>query len=102
MSTFAVNMTSREFNPDDKECHLIKVSADLSDESAFFALSEYLAYAASEIEQCHRWAAFSEATSDGRGFSFPWRGVEPDIHVGGQYPRQMRFEWIEAGFSRFL
>jgi hypothetical protein len=92
ISTFSVHMRSREFNPTDFESHVIEVVADFTEERPFFALTEYLSWADSEIRQSKQWADASQQKADAKEFSFPWRAIRGDIRVEGNLPRQMRFE----------
>jgi molecular chaperone HtpG len=92
IGTFSVHMRSREFDPSDLDSHVIEVNADFTEERPFFALTEYLSWADSEIRQSKQWADISQQKADGKGFSFPWRAIRGDIRVEGNLPRQMRFE----------
>lgn len=91
LGTFAVNMKTREFNSEDKDSHVIQVSADFTEERPFFVLAEYLAYADSEIKQTKRWADQSAQIEDGKYYSFPWHTIQGDIRVEGNAPKLMRF-----------
>jgi molecular chaperone HtpG len=90
--TSSVHMKSRDFDPANTESHIIVVSADFNEERPFFALAEYLAWADREIKQTKRWADISQQSTDGKDFFFPWQGIQGDILVEGNSPRQMRFE----------
>lgn len=89
--TFSINMKSRIFKPEDVDSHVIVVSADFDDESPFFALTEYLAYADEQIKQSKRWADMSQKKADGDYYYFPWHTVKGDILVEGNEPFPMSF-----------
>jgi len=92
MGTFSVHMRSREFDIQDIDSHVIEVDADFTDERPFFALTEYLAYADTQIRQTKQWADISQQNPDAKHFYFPWRTIKGDIRVEGNLPHQMRFE----------
>ena len=89
---WSVNLKGRHFDPDDEQSHVIEVNADFSEERPFFALTEYLAWANQEIRQTKQWADVTRQLANAKGFVFPWRGIEGNIRVEGNLPRQMRFE----------
>lgn len=89
---FSVGMVSREFDPDDHDTHVIQVSADLTEERPFFGLTEYIAWADSQIKQTKQWADKSQQSRDAKDFSFPWHSIQGDIRVAGNLPQRMRFE----------
>ncbi len=91
--TFAVRHAGRTFDPNDKDTHLVIFSADFTEERPFFALTEYLAWADTEIKQTKRWSDQSREHKDAANFLFPWQGVRGDLRVEGNQPQQMRFEF---------
>jgi hypothetical protein len=91
--TFAVRHLGRCFSSEDPSTHVIIVSADFTEERPFFALTEYLAWADSEIKQSKRWSDQSRNEKDGEAFWFPWHTIRGDLRVEGNQPQQMRFEF---------
>lgn len=91
--TFAVRHAGRAFSPDDQSTHVITVSADFTEERPFFALTEYLAWADTEVRQTKRWSDQSREEKDAQNFWFPWQAVKGDLRVEGNAPQQMRFEF---------
>ena len=63
MGAFSVNMKHRELCLDDPNSQVIQVGADFTEERAYFALAEYLAYADIQIAQSRRWAEASQKTT---------------------------------------
>lgn len=90
--TFSVNMSCRDFDPNDVDSHFIIVGADFTEEEPFFALTEYLAYSNEQIKQSKRWVDSSQNKPDGKYYSFPWHKVEGDILVEGNEPFKMNFK----------
>jgi hypothetical protein len=89
--TFAVYPRHREIDMEDPETHVIVVDADFDDERGFFPLSEYIAWANTELDQSRRWIAKSQATPDAREYAFPWRRIEGHILVEGKWPEPLKF-----------
>ncbi|PKN65905.1 MAG: hypothetical protein CVU57_08945 [Deltaproteobacteria bacterium HGW-Deltaproteobacteria-15] len=91
--TFSVRHVGRTFDPDDTRTHVITVSADFTEEMPFFALTEYLAWADSEIKQTKRWSDQSREHKDASNFWFPWHTIRGDLRVEGNQPQPMRFDF---------
>lgn len=90
--TFAVGMKTRKFDPNDADSHVITISADFTEESPFFSLTEYIVYADGQLKQSKRWADKSQLDSDATDFSFPWHTFEGKVLVEGNEPVRMKFE----------
>jgi molecular chaperone HtpG len=90
--TFSVRHQGRTFDPNDASSHVITVSADFAEERPFFALTEYLSWADTEIKQTKRWSDQSRQQKDAANFWFPWHTIRGDLRVEGNQPQQMRFE----------
>ncbi len=92
IGTFSVHMQNREFNPNDHDTHVIVIGADFTEERPFFALTEYISFADSQVKQSKRWADMSQKKHDGKNYSFPWHTIKGDIRVEGNEPVTMSFE----------
>jgi molecular chaperone HtpG len=99
---FAVCHAGRKFDPEDESTHMIAVSADFTEERPFFALSEYISWADTEIKQTKRWSDQSKEHKDASGFWFPWQGIRGDLRVEGNQPQQMRFEFDRGRLLNLL
>lgn len=99
---FAAHHAGRTFLPEDPATHVIHISADFTEERPFFALTEYLAWADSEIKQTKRWCDQSKELADGMGFWLPWQGIRGDLRVEGNQPQQMRFEFDRGRLLELL
>jgi hypothetical protein len=91
--TFAVRHAGRAFKAEEEATHVITVSADFTEERPFFALTEYIAWADTEIKQTKRWSDQSRNQKDAANFWFPWQAIQGDLRVEGNEPQQMRFEF---------
>lgn len=91
--TFAVWHAGRRFDANDTSTHVITVGADFTEERPFFALTEYLVWADTEIKQTKRWSDQSRESEDAADFWFPWHTIRGDLRVAGNQPQQMRFEF---------
>jgi hypothetical protein len=92
--TFSVRHAGRKFDIADENTHTIIVSADFLEERPFFALTEYIAWADTEIKQTKRWSDQSrQEHKDAEKFIFPWQGIRGDLRVEGNQPQQMRFDF---------
>lgn len=89
--TFAVHPRHRQIDMENPDTHVIVVEADFDNERGFFPLSEYIAWANTELEQSRRWITKSEATPDAREYTFPWRKIEGRILVEGRRPEPLKF-----------
>ncbi len=92
LGTYSVLPISRLLKDDDPDTQIISVTADFIEERPFFTLSEYLAYADSQIKQSKGWIEKSSQSADGEGFNFPWHSVKGNIKVEGNDPIPLRFE----------
>ncbi|MCX8131873.1 MAG: ATP-binding protein [Clostridia bacterium] len=92
MGTTAVYMKCKKYNPSDTDTHVIVVKADFSEETPFFSLTQYLAYADEQLKQTKRWAENSSKIEDAKEYCFPWHKIEGDISVEGNSPQPLKFE----------
>jgi molecular chaperone HtpG len=91
-STFAVRPKKRRLVENEPDTAIILIGADFMEESPFFALQEYVAYADQQIRQSKRWIDLSQQDPDGEGYSFPWNKVEADVRLEGVPPVPLKFE----------
>lgn len=100
--TFSVDHKKRKFDPDDKNTHIIQISADFDKEEPFFSLSEYIAYANKQIKKTQRWAEEAKSDVNAKKYWFPWKKIEGDLRVQADKPEKLKFEFNRGSLLDLL
>lgn len=80
----------------------IAVSATFRDPLGFFALTEYIHYAQTQLRQSNQWAE-QAATREASQFHFPWRNIDStQVKAKGFESRQFSFELDKPKILKLL